>query len=197
MRTLSVLLVLAFLSSCKHGSYNPEIIKNDIVVTGDNNLNYTIIKPNPEISISMPGMDSLDLNSDGKFDIIFTKSIIPTMTKIGSGTFIHTRNNVQILLKELYNNPDTLNVKTVLNFRAYWSDENYQQYFVLYSYACYSYLHCLRDGNFGQVSGKYIGFKMDQEFGWILIDNTPDLLKIKEYTVIQNNQERPENKRLD
>lgn len=196
MKTLSVLLVLAFLASCKHRSYNPEIIKNNIVVTGDNNPNYTIIKPNPEILISMPGKDSLDLNSDGRFDIIFTKSIIPTMTKIGSGTFIHTRNNVQILLNDIYNNPDTLNVKTVLNFRAHWSDKNYQ-YYVLYSYACYSYFHCLRDGNFGQVSGKYIGFKMDREFGWILIDNTSDLMKIKEYTVVQNNQERPDNKRLN
>lgn len=182
--------------SCQNDLFYQEITKESSVIIGNISRDYSIIKLSPEKQISMPGKDSLDLDSDGKSDIVFIKAIIPTVTDIGSETRISTGNNLQILLDNLYNCPDTLNINTVLNFRAHWSDSKPYSY-ILYSYACYSYFHCLRYGNFGQVSEKYIGFKLGRKFGWILIDNTPDLLLIKEYTEIKNNHQRPDNNRLD
>ncbi len=176
--------MLCLLLSCTNDNYQPAIIKDSSVIIGNRSDNYTIFKPNPEKIILLPGKDSLDLDLDGVCDIVFKKAYIPTITGIGFETVIYTRNNLQVQLTRIDNNPDTLNLKTVLNFRSPMSGSTPNTY-VLYRYACYSYLHCLRYGNFGNVTAKYIGFKMEKKFGWVLIDNSPGKLIIKEYTTWQ------------
>ena len=165
MRTLSFLFVLSFLFSCKHESDTTVI--NNTVVIGNSSKNYTIIKLNPGILINESHQDSLDLNSDGIFEIKFIISPIRTSTaEPGSKTEIYTKNNLQILLSRLYyEDPDTLSAKTVLNKDIYWSDSTSYGTFTLLSYACYTYTHCLGSGNFKNVYGKYIGFKIDNKFG--------------------------------
>lgn len=186
MRTLSVLFILAFLSSCKHESDNTD----NTVIIGDSNRNYTIIKPDPPILVTKSHPDSLDLNSDGIFEIMFIISPIQTVTGIGSKTEITIKNKLQILLSEM-NLPDTLSIKFVLSRDSIWSDLDSELpgidpfTILLQSYACYSYLHCVGWGNFRNTSGKYLGYRIEEKFGWILVDSSTDLLKIKEYTVVK------------
>jgi len=185
MRTLSFLFGLLFLFSCSHESDNA-------VVIGDSSKNYTIIKPAPAIVITTTHQDSLDLNSDGIFEMKFIISPIQTSTtEPGSKTEIHTKNKLQILLSILNEFPDTLSIKSVLNCDSHWSGletdwtgkESFT--FLLQSYACYTYFHCLGDGNFLHVTGKYVGYKIEEKYGWILIDSSTSELKIKEYTVLR------------
>jgi hypothetical protein len=188
MKTLSVFLVLALLSSCKHESVHTD----NTVIIGDSNRNYTIIKPDPEILITATHQDSLDLNSDGIFEIKFVISPIQTSTVPGSKTEIITNNQLQILLSyNQYEDPDTLSFQSILKNDLHWSDietelsENVFHLFSLRSYACYTYMHCLGSGNFENVYGKYIGYKIEEKFGWILVDSYTSELKIKEYTVLK------------
>ena len=159
MRTLSFLFVLLMICSCKHIS---DSTLPKTVIIGEKSQGYTIIKPNPAILISESHPDSLDLNSDGVFEIKFMISPIQTSTIPGSSTDIKTKNNLQILLSGLYyEDPDTLRAKSVLKTDSHWSDSNSSGTFTLLSYACYTYSHCLGSGNFKNVNGKYIGFKLD------------------------------------
>lgn len=182
MRTLSFLFVLLMICSCKH--VNDSILSKDVII-GENSQGYTIIKPDPAILISESHPDSLDLNSDGVFEIKFMISPIQTSTVPGSRTDIITKNNLQILLSRLYyEDPDTLSAKSLLNNDSYWSDSNSSGTFTLLNYACYTYSHCLGSGNFKNVDGKYIGFKLENKFGWIKVDSYTAVLTIKEYTVL-------------
>ncbi len=179
MRTLSFLLGLSMLVSCSHESDN---VDNEVII-GDSSSNYVIIKPDPAISITASHSDSLDLNSDGIFEIRFSISPINTVTGIGSKTEITTRNKLQILLSGM-NLPDTLSIKSVLTRDSIWSGID-PFTILLQSYACYSYFHCVGWGNFRNISGKYIGYKLGEKFGWILVDSSTSELKIREYTVLR------------
>ena len=186
MKTLSFLLGLSMLVSCSHESDN---VDNEVII-GDSSSNYVIIKPDPAISITASHSDSLDLNSDGIFEIKFILSPINTITGIGSETNIYTKNKLQILLSGI-NLPDALSINAVLNNDSIWSaidsDQTNPDRFklLLQSYACYSYFHCVGWGNFRNISGKYIGYKLGVKFGWILVDSSTSELKIREYTVLR------------
>lgn len=99
-------------------------------------------------------------------------------------------NKLQILLSGM-NLPDTLSIKSVLNRDSIWSGLDSQLpgidpfTLLIQSYACYSYFHCVGWGYFLNISGKYIGYKIEEKFGWILVDSNTDQLKIKEYTVFK------------
>jgi len=187
MKFFSVLFILSILFSCNHESENG----NNTVIIGESSKNYTIIKPNPEILISKSHGDSLDLNSDGIFEIKFILSPIQTSTVPGAKTEITTKNKLQILLSQINEFPDTLSINAILKSDSNWSglepdwtgSESFT--YLLQSYACYTYFHCQSWGNFRNVSGKYIGYKLEENFGWILVDNTTDELKIKEYSVLK------------
>ena len=179
MKALSVLLALVFLSSCKHESND----NDNTVIIGDSNRNYTIIKPEPPLLVTESHPDSLDLNSDGIFEIKFSITPIPTITGIGEKTEITTKNKLQILLSEM-NLPDTLSIKSVLNRDSIWSGTD-PITILLQSYACYSYFHCLGWGYFLNTSGKYMGYKLGDKFGWILVNSSSSQLMIKEYTVLR------------
>jgi len=188
MKAFSILIFILFLFSCKPETEN----RDHKVVIGERNKNFTIVQPNPEILITTSHQDSLDLNSDGIFEIRLTISPIQTSTQPGFETIISTKNNLQILLSELeFKDPDTLNISTILDVDSNWSEPdpkwsaNKYYNFTLSSYACYTSFHCLSSGNFGNVSGKYIGYKIGKNFGWILVDSYTSELRIKEYTVIR------------
>ena len=184
MRTISIILILLFILSCKTES-------NNLIITGENNKTYIIIKPDPVILISKSHQDSLDINSDGIFELKFIITPIPTSTVPGSKTEISAKNQLQILLSVENEYPDTLSMNAVLNSDSYWSGldtdwtESESITFLLRSYACYTYFHCQGWGNFRNVNDKYIGYKIGEKFGWILVDSSQDQFKIKEYTVLK------------
>jgi len=184
MKTISIGFILLFILSCK-----PE--SNNLVIVGENHKNYTIIKPEPVMLITTSQQDSLDLNSDGIFEIKFVMSPITTMTVPGSKTEIFAKNKLQILLSDKNEYPDTLNIKSVLDRNSNWSDpdsdwmNNEISTHLLQSYACYTYFHCVGWANFRNANNKYIGYKIGEKFGWILVDCSTVQLKIKEYTVLK------------
>lgn len=188
MKAVSVLFIFLFLFSCTHENEN-----NDYAVRiGESSKYYTIIKPSPIIVVTESHQDSIDLNSDGIFEIKFKLSTIPTSSVPGSKTEIITNNQLQILLSDKnFEDPDTLNLHSNLKIDLHWSEnrselsENEFHLFTLRSYACYSYEHCLSTGNFDNVYDKYIGYKLGEKFGWILVDSRTSELKIKEYTVLK------------
>jgi len=184
MRAFSIIFIPLFILSCK-----PE--SNNLIIIGDNNKTYDIIKPDPVILISKSHQDSLDLNSDGIFEIKFIITPIPTSTVPGSKTEISTKNKLQILLSVENEYPDTLSINAVLNSDSNWSGldpdwtGNESFTFLLQSYACYTYFHCVGWGNFRNVNGQYVGYKIGENFGWILVDSSQGELKIREYTVLK------------
>ena len=68
--------------------------------------------------------------------------------------------------------------------KYFQSDNNSSDRLTLLSYACYTYSHCLGSGNFKNVDGKYIGFKLENKFGWIKVESYTATLTILEYTVL-------------
>jgi hypothetical protein len=191
MKTISMLFFLLFLVSCKpEKEISDNTVINNTVIIGVIEPYHSLFKPIPEIRLSVKSQDSLDLNSDGIFEIIFIISPIPTKTGIGSETNISTKNELQILLSGA-NYPAALNVNSVLNNDSTWSVSESERIgaiadkLLLESYACYSYFHCLGWGNFQNVNGKYLGFRMADKFGWIMVDCSKGKLVIKEYTVLK------------
>ena len=180
MKATLILILLSLLVSCEPDS-------NDSVKTGSSSNNLLIIKPNPILTIppyQSDATDSLDLNSDNKFDIKFVKKVTPLLTGFGSVTAISTSNTLQIVLSKTNNFPDSLNVNISLDNNSNWSKPESAIY-ELQSYKCNT-SNCESIGNFINVNDKYIGYKLGSKFGWIKIDNSADgELLVKEYTVIK------------
>ena len=178
MRTFLISFILVFMLSCV-----PENEDNTIVI-GDKSAKYEIIKLNPELTVLPSRKDSLDLNSDRNFDIVFVKSPKPAITGYGSETNILIKNGLQIVLSSINNYPDTLSSKAVLNDNTNWSAIESSK-LALQSFECGGIDGCVGFANFINVSDKYIGFKSGKNFGWIKIDNSQWELKIKEYTELK------------
>lgn len=177
MRTFTFLLFFLILLSCESEDY-------DTTVIGDKNKNFDIVKLDPELSVLPSSKDSLDINSDGNFDIVFIKSPKPAISGYGSETNILVKNGLQIALSDVNTYPDTLSIKTWLDDNLIWSTSESSK-LILQSFNCSGIAGCVGFANFLNVSDKYIGFKIGQKFGWIKVDNTEWELKIKEYTVLK------------
>ncbi|MDD2306748.1 MAG: hypothetical protein PHP53_18755 [Prolixibacteraceae bacterium] len=177
MRAFLILVIfLIFLSCEKESDYT--------IVIGNDSKNFEIVKLDPLVSILPSGKDSLDLNSDGTFDIVFIKSPKPATYGYSSETNILIKNGVQVALSKINNYPDTLNMKAVLNDNLNWST-GVSSKLILQSFECGGISGCQGFANFLDVSDKYIGFKTGGKFGWIKVDNNVYELKIKEYTVLK------------
>lgn len=172
MRSFLISFLLVFMISCV-----PENEDNTIVI-GDKSAKYEIIKLNPELTVLPSSRDSLDLNSDGNFDIVFVKSPKPAIAGYGSETNILIKNGLQIVLSSINNYPDTLSSKTVLNDNLNWSSPELSK-LTLQSFECGGIAGCVGFANFINVSEKYIGLKSGKNIGWIKIDNSQWELKIK------------------
>lgn len=177
MKTFTFLLFFLIFLSCESDDYDTTII-------GHKNKNFDIIKLDPGLSVLPSNKDSLDINFDGNFDIVFIKSPKPAIYGYGSETNILVKKGLQIALSNVNNYPDTLRIKTILDDNLVWSAKESSN-LVLQSFNCGGYDGCVGFANFLNVSNKYIGFKNGQKFGWIKVDNTEWELKIKEYTVLK------------
>ena len=183
MRTLPALFFISLLFACEPDSGD----KTEMTYTGSINDNLILVAPNPIITIlpyQPDDADSLDLNSDNKFEIKFIKKSIPLLTGFGSKTAIVTSNKLQIALSKINNYPDSLEVNTLLNSISSWSSSESAIY-ELQSYSCDQF-DCESICNFIDISDKFIGYKLGSKLGWIKIDNSKyGELRIKEYTLIK------------
>jgi len=180
MKSILILIVLSLLSSCEPDN-------NETVITGSTNVYLEIIKLNPFIVIppfQNYAADSLDLNGDNQYEIIFIKSPKPALTGFGTETLIITKKNTQILLSGINSYPDSISINTRLEITANWSSGESKTY-ILQSFQCNSE-SCPSIGNFVNETDKFIGYKIGGKMGWIKVDNSAQNdLVIKEYTVIK------------
>ena len=159
--------------------------KDESVKTGSANDNLILIEPNPSITIPFYpyGSDSLDLNSDNKFDIKFIRSPRPALTGFATETLISTI-NLQIVLSKTNDLPEAISSNILLDNNSNWSNST-SAILILQSFKCNSN-ECPDLGNFINVTDKFLGFKIGDKIGWMKLDNSKNGdLKIKEYTVIK------------
>jgi hypothetical protein len=162
MKYLILLIIFIVCISCEPN-------KKDGVNAGIINSNMTYEELNPTMQISNLGKDSLDLDKDSEFDIVFIKSPIALLTGFAIKTEIIKKANIQVIISELNNYPDSLNYNDLINDSRNWSGFEEKKY-VLQSFDCNSNT-CPSIGNFINVTNKYIGFKIGSSFGWIELDN--------------------------
>ena len=162
MKYLIISIILIVGVSCESN-------KSDGIEAGIINSNIIYKELIPPMQISNPGKDSLDLNNDSKYDIIFIKSPIPLLTGFGIKAEMIKKTNTQVIISELNDYPDSLNYKDLINDSRNWSGNEEIRY-ILQSYTCNSNT-CPSIGNFTNVNNKYVGFKIGKSFGWIVLDN--------------------------
>jgi len=162
MKNLLLLIILIVCVSCE-----PNI--SDAINAGIINNKVTYKELSPPMQVSNFGKDSLDLNNDSKFDIIFIKSPKALLTGFAIQTEIIKKANTQIIISKLNDYPDSLNYNDLINDSRKWSGFEEKIYF-LQSFECNSN-NCPSIGNFVNVADKYIGFKIGELFGWIVLDN--------------------------
>jgi hypothetical protein len=178
MKKLIIFAFLPLILAC-----NPE--ENDLVIIGKytDNLHVVKIEPNIVIPCSPDGSDSIDLNADNNYDIKFIKARVPLWTGYAYATSLGFTNGVQIALSVINNYPDSLNVGMQINNDLFWTQSS-SDTLVLASYAKSSHSNPI--GNYRYVTDKYLGFKFDNRFGWIKLDNAIDGdLVVKEFAICE------------
>ncbi|HEY4784826.1 MAG TPA: hypothetical protein VIH57_02200 [Bacteroidales bacterium] len=181
MKTLNyfVLSLFIILFSCVDKTND-----NSGLSIGVNNSNVVINKLNPQKSIINPGSDSIDLNGDLHYDLVFIKSPEPLLTGFGIKTEMIKRSGIQVCLSKLNNYPDTLSYSTLLNNQMNWSDLTETKY-ILQSYDCHDGNNCFPIGNFLNLKERYLGLKIGNRFGWIkAVNEVFGPLKIEEYALM-------------
>jgi hypothetical protein len=177
MKYLMLLIIIIACASCK-----PD--RSDGINTGIINNLVTYKELSPPMLISNLGKDSLDLNNDSEFEIIFIKSPKALLTGFAIQTEIIKKANIQIIISKLNEYPDSLNYNDLINDSSNWSGLEENKY-ILQSFECNSNT-CSSIGNFIDVTNKYIGFKIGESFGWIVLDNGIwSDLKIKGFAIIR------------
>ena len=163
MKKLLLVAFLPWLFGC-----NPN--ENESVVVGiySDNLQVFKIEPNLVMPNTPFNYDSLDLNADNEYDIFFNKSFSPLSTGVVPATYLGISDGLQIVLSEINNYPDSLNVGVLLNDELKWTQSSSNS-LVLASHANRSLSNPI--GNYLYVHDKYLGFKLDQKYGWIKLDN--------------------------
>jgi hypothetical protein len=163
MNKLLIVALLPWIFGC-----NPN--ENESVIVGiySENLQVFKIEPNLVMPYTPFNYDSLDLNADNKYDILFRKSFSPLSTGVIPATYIDISEGLQIVLSEINNYPDSLNVGVVLNDDLKWT-QSASNSLVLASNANRSLSNPI--GNYLYVHDKFLGFKLNQKYGWIKLDN--------------------------
>jgi len=183
MRTLNYLapifIIITF--SCN----NDKSDDTSKLSVGVDNGNVLIYKFNPPITIVNPDSDSIDLNGDSRYDLIFIKSPIALLTGFGIKTEMIKKSGVQIILSSLNDYPDTLSYSTELDNQSNWSGDD-EQIYALQSYDCQGGNNCIDIGNFLNFKESYLGIKLNNKFGWVKLYNEAfAALEIREYSIMK------------
>ena len=181
MKNLNCLLVLVNIVffSCKDNDHSLDTEIN----IGENNKNVIVNTLTPPISVTDEKSDSIDLNGDSIYDLIFEKTPIPLTTGFGLETKITKKDGIQIVLSIINNYPDNLSYLDKLNPQVNWSD-NIKGTLILQSYLKRDESKVI--GNFVFDEIKYIGVKIKNRYGWVKIENDRfGSLIIEEYALMK------------
>nr|WP_321486777.1 hypothetical protein [uncultured Draconibacterium sp.] len=166
MKNLNYLLILVNIVffSCKDNDHNFDTEIN----IGENNKNVTVNTLNPSISVTDQQSDSIDLNGDSIYDLIFEKTPIPLTTGFGLETKITKKDGIQIVLSTINNYSDSLSYLDKLNHERNWSG-NIEETLILQSYLNRNESRII--GNFVFNEIKYLGIKIENRYGWVKVEN--------------------------
>ena len=85
------------------------------------NMRYHNFEPDINISPRLNPKDSVDLNNDGNYDLGFVYKAVPMPTGFASVLVVQPKNNVQIIISEVDQLPDTLNFGDPIAGKNNWS----------------------------------------------------------------------------
>lgn len=145
---------------------------NDGFQAGVVNNKVTYTEFSPIKVILNQEKDSIDVDNDLRYDFIFIKSPKSLLTGFAIKAEVLKKSNVQIMISSENQYPACLNYNDAINPSSIWSDSE-QNLYVLQSYICGSD-YCPLVGNFGNVTDKYMAFRIADYYGWIQIDNQND-----------------------
>lgn len=166
MKKLGYLLIflIVLLFSCKDNQDNLDMKIN----IGESNANIIVLTLNPPLSATYQNSDSIDLNGDNKYDLIFDKIPTPLTNGYGLETRMTKRNETQVVLSVTNNYPDSLSYSANINREKNWSDTS-DKTLLLQSYSDHKQDKII--GNFVIDKTKYLGIKIGNRYGWIKLKN--------------------------
>ncbi len=179
MKKLIYLLIITntLCFSCKD---NDQDITIEVRI-GERDRNINVNEMNPPIYVTDHNSDSIDLNGDLQYDLIFEKKPTPLATGFGMKTEMTKKIGVQIVLSSVNNYPDTLSYLAKLNNQENWSDDS-DETLILQSYANNDEKIII--GNFITQKEKFLGVKIEHHYGWVKLTNDKfGALVIKEYAM--------------
>ena len=162
MKSVLFVIILFLIFSCE--PYKDGIRAGII----NKNVIYTEISPPKQVMIL--GKDSIDIDADSQYDLVFYKSPKPLLSGFSTKTEILKKSNIQIIMDSDNQYPVCLDYEDAINSSSKWSETD-QEYYILQSYICGSN-YCPVIGNFANVSDKYLAFKLGNNYGWIKLDNS-------------------------
>jgi hypothetical protein len=169
-----LLILLVLFASCGDDNDNG-------IYIGESNKNVTIHDLNSPIYIADEGSDSIDLDGNLKYDLVFIKSYIPVNHGFSTQVEMTKKEGVQVVLSTRNSYPDTLEVKTLLDGSNNWSDAK-SGTLTMQSW----YMREFAIGNFWNTEEKYLGIKINDRYGWVSVTNNPVApLVIREYAFMK------------
>jgi hypothetical protein len=174
-----LIFIIVLLLSCNKNDFD---LSTNIKV-GKKDKNIIVHELNPPISIDYNNSDSIDINGDSIFDLIFDKLTIVTDIGYAVETKMTKKEGVQVVLSEINNYPDNLSYSENLNDQLIWSGD-FEETLILQSYL-YRQLSKII-GNYINKEIKYLGIKMDNRYGWVKLENDKSgSLIIYEYAIMK------------
>lgn len=174
-----LIIVTIFFLSCEDNNCDCNLEVN----IGESNGNVIVHKLNPPILIKHLNSDSIDLDGDSHYDLIFDKMPTPLLSGYGLKTEMRKKLGVQVVLSIVNAYPDTLAYLTNLNNQENWSD-NSDETLILQNYLNRNENKII--GNFVIQEKKYLGVKMGTCFGWVKLTNDKlGALVIDEYAMMK------------
>jgi hypothetical protein len=172
-------LLIVLLFSCKDNQNNLDA-KLSI---GKSNADIIVHTLNPPLSVTYQIPDSIDVNGDNKYDLIFDKIPTPLTNGYGLETRMTKKNKTQVVISVTNNYPDSLSYSDNINNVNNWSDTS-NKTLLLQSYFDHKQDKII--GNFVVDQTKYLGIKMGNRYGWVKLKNEiPGSLIIYEYALMK------------
>jgi hypothetical protein len=142
------------------------------LLVGVKNENVSIHTLNPPMQIYYDHPDSIDLDNDLSYDLLFFQTMKPVETGFTPETWIAGRNQLQVVLSTINEYPDTVVYETEINSESHWSNtsgDNRILHGVEISGFNYSQF-----GNFLGFSEHYLGIRKDMRLGWVKVKRNAD-----------------------
>ncbi|MFN8240154.1 MAG: hypothetical protein U0X39_05300 [Bacteroidales bacterium] len=139
-----------------------------IIVAGlvDDNVLYREYAP--ARVVTSEGKDSIDLDDNNSYDVVFIKSPKSLRTGFGIKAELLKRSGVMLEIDNA-GYAACLSSGDAIASSSTWS-VSAQTTIVLQSYECND-LTCPLTGNFADVTGKFIAFRLGDRYGWIKVSN--------------------------